>query len=212
MSTNDSRYQQHANDFEAAQNSRLPHHVLIDLHGTLEGEPGRESGLDGYTFTLSFERVGAARLPVNWIICAMESYCIPLEQVDFDYCVSGCVAATFHVGRGQTLTRGMRQFIEWMATAPRVPAFEWSLEVLPHCSRIAAESSSDPVRFQAVGMEVRHILLSQARVYMPDACVPCAGDSGMEATSWGRDRARNLLASLRSGLARSLAMKLRGRR
>ena len=210
MSSADPRHQKFFEEFEAEQNARIPENVFFDLHYTLQGKPGRESGLDGYSFTINFPRVGAALLPVNWIICAMEACCIALEEVDFDYSECGCCAATFYVGSGTTLTLGMRQFIDWMATAPRLPAFEWSLEVLPEYSRIAAIASFDPVRFRAVGLEIRHALLSQAPLYLPDTCLPCDGNSGSEAISGARDHTLNLLACLRSGLARLLAMKLGG--
>lgn len=204
MSDLDPRFAARAAQIEARENDRSPNRVAIIRTPDLPiGSAGSEG--TAFHFVLNFPRRGAAVQSLNWVLAALESHCAPIEEVDFKYSDSGEVTATVYVGSGRGLPEGFNVFLDYMQSYPRVPAFEWSLEVLPHYSHIAARAVEDSERFEQIGEHLRADLVSGAEIHIPKVRCPCAhgrapyrGDDSCEA----RTHTAGVLQDLRDGWLR----------
>lgn len=172
MSAPLSREELHARLVEEEENARDPRAVPFTFLG-------RENGMDGYSFTIHAPSVFALRPLVTMVTMALEAHCYPHEGTSLDYAAS---TATFHVGPGAALHRGVRQFIDFMH--PRALLTGFSLDVLSDMRLVAAAAVEDPERFAEVDASICDALRSRATEWWPDSCMPC-----MEPLFEGRDRA-----------------------
>lgn len=198
----DTRLLESASRFQERENGSYSNRVKILRTPDLpEGAPG--SGVTAFNFTLVFRDIGAATVPLTWLLAAAEANCAPLEGVQLSYTTEGEVAAMYWFGKGWALPDGFADFIGLLATSPRIAAFEWTLDVLPHYSHLAASAIEDPSRFEQIGDQVRTALLEQKQWIIPDVLCPCAHRlSGTDDASGGRAKTAKILQRLRFGLLR----------
>ena len=197
----DSQIFEAAVEFQAAQNGSYAD--LVTLHRT-PSLPERSAGsaVTAFHFVLKFRHLGAATLPLTWLLAACEAYCAPVEGLQLAYAPDGEVTTTCWVGRGWSLPGGFMDFIGMLSTTPRVAAFEWTLDVLPHYSHIAARAFEMPRRFEQVGAQVRDALLSRAEWIIPEVLCPCDRRDPDNDTYVGRAKTMGILQRLRDGLLR----------
>lgn len=198
----DTRPLEAAIETEKSQNGSYSNRVKIVRTPDLpEGAPG--SAVTAFNFTLVFRDIGAATVPMTWLLAAAEANCAPLDGLQLSYTTEGEVAARCWFGKGWALPDGFADFIGLLATSPRIAAFEWTLDILPHYSHLAASAIEDPGRFEQIGDQVRTALLGHQEWIIPDVLCPCAyRSSGSEDADGGRATTANLLQKLRSGLVR----------
>lgn len=158
-----------------------------------------------FQFTLTFRNIGAATVPITWAMAALEAHCAPVDCIELTYGDDNIVAATISIGKCWALPLGMHDFLSLLQNSPRLAAFEWPLDMLPHYSHIAARAISDSERFEQIGAAVRADLLAGAKWIIPQVRCPCAqprehypdDDSRQE-----RARTAGVLQKLRDGLLR----------
>lgn len=204
MSTGDQQFAAFNAEFEARENSRsidlLP---LIRTPELRKGSAGADT--TALHFILTFPRRGAAVLALTWALAALEALCAPVEEVDFAYSDAGGITATVYVGSGWAMPGGLHAFLSFLQKSPRVPAFEWVLDVLPNYTSIAALAVEDPERFEQIGEHLRADLIAGSRLHIPRVRCPCAysraacrEDNSVDA----RARTTEVLQKLRDGWLR----------
>ena len=168
----------------------------------------RQNGhpMGGCDFTLDFPRICDALLPIVQVVSALEADCIAFNGVQFKHGDDGSLSATFWIGIGTSLTDEMRQFIDATALHPRVPGFEWNLEVQPDYSHVAARAFEDAARFSEIEDGVKSALLSKSKWYFSDTCMPCMQVLGAQQGTERRARTGGILQRLRSKELRSLTL------
>ena len=180
-------------------NGRAPFLAIHRPPGT-EGRTG--GAVTEFHFKLAWPRSGAAVLAMTWVLAALEAHCAPVEEVQFDYADNGAVTATVFVGSGWLLPDGMQDFIGLVLTQPRVAAFEWSLDVLPHYSYVAARTIAQPERFERIGAQVKAAIEVQATLFIPDVLCPCGSPRIDNNSPEARRDTQNILHALRTGQLR----------
>lgn len=187
---------------QSSINAENPKRVRIVR--TPELQPGSAgSAVTAFHFTLRFLHIGAATLPLTWLLALSEAMCAPLEGVHISYDADGGVTSTCWYAKGWALPDGFELFVDLLEHSDRVAPFEWSLEVLPHYSHLAARAVADPDRFRRMGQLVRESLLGSATWIIPEVQCPCAYQAdalhGIDDSVSRRSWTAGILQRLRSG-------------
>lgn len=202
MTQLDPRFYDSALRKQARINAESPERVhIVRVPELPPGSAG--SAVTAFHFTLQFRHIGAATLPLTWLLSLSEALCAPLEGLEISYDSEGGVATKCWYDSGWALPDGFELFIDLLEGSARVAAFEWSLEVLPHYSHLAARAVADPDRFRRMGKLVRDSLLRNAAWIIPEVECPCAYRAddvhGIDDSVVRRSWTAGILQRLRSG-------------
>lgn len=175
------------------------------IRASTRGSDGEQVDTAEFHIPLTFRNIGAATVPLTWAMAALEAHCAPLECIELAYAEDNTVAVTISIGKGWGVPPGMQDFLSLLQTNPHLAVFEWTLDMLPHYSHVAARAVADPERFEQIGAGVRADLLAGAKWIIPEVKVPCShprdchwDDDSLEE----RARTAGVLQRLRAGLMR----------